>query len=179
MTYTPKDEFALNAENRMERKFERVPLGFAQNPRNPDVKWRIYYVDATQPNGYRTASNLEYPDPEDAPVDNVACILQYMSDQEVDVVYNIEPNDPENPDDTVKGGSIVGDVYFINEVGRWQGGWRSDTLADRDARGIPYSAVKIGYWIDDETFRRIMLVAGFDTDFPSGMKYPEPEGDGV
>lgn len=175
MAYTPQDEFQLNAENRMERKFERVPLGFAQNPRNPEVLWRIYYADAEAPNGYRTASNLEHPNPEDAPVENVICILQYMSDQEIDVVHNIEPDDP---DTTSVGGSISGDVYFRNEFGRWQGGWGADTLADRDARGVEYSAVKNGYWIDDETFRRIMGVAAFDTDFPSGMVYPE-SGDGA
>lgn len=173
MAYTPADEFVLDAEKRMERKFERVPLGFAQNPRNPEVLWRIYYVDASQPNGYKTVSNLEFPNPEDAPVNNVACILQYMSDQEVDVVYNIEPDDPENPQDSVVGISIIGDIYFINEFGRWQGGWADDTLASRDARGVPYSAVKTGYWTDNETYRRIMNIAAYDTDFPSGIIFPD------
>ncbi len=177
MAYTPKDEFALDPEGRMERKFERIPLGFAKNPRNPNVQWRIYYIDASKPNGYYTVSNLEFPNPKDAPVDNVCCILQYMTDQEIDFVYNIEPNDINNPDDVSVGGNIIGDIYFINEFGRWQGGWGVDTLADRDARGIEYSAVKKGYWIDDETFRRIMCIAGFDTDFPTGMVYPEAKGD--
>lgn len=173
MPHTPEAEFVLDPENRMERKFERIPLGFAQNPRNPAVLWRIYYIDATQPNGYRTASNLEFPNPEDAPVDNVACILQYMTDQEIDVVVNAQPDEDE---DASVGPSVQGDVYFINENGRWQGGW-GPTIEDRDARGIEYSAVKNGYWIDQETFRRIMNIAAFDTDFPSGMVYPETVGD--
>ncbi len=168
MTYTPKDEFELNAENRMERKFERVPLGFAQNPRNPDVRWRIYYADVSQPNGYRTASNLEYPDPEDAPDQDIVCILQYMQDQEVDVVMTADVFESALP-------TVFGDVYFINEFGRWQSGWGPETLTDRVDRGIPFSAVKWGYWTDLENYRRIMLIAAFDTDMPSGLTYPGGE----
>lgn len=164
MRYTPFHEFRLNAEDRMERKFERIPLGFAQNPRNSNFLWRIYYADATKPNGYYTVSNVDYPDPEDAPADGVICILQYMQDQEVDPQFIVD-FEMENP-------VVVGELYFINENGRWQAATQ-ETLDDRDTRSIAYSAVKNGYWTDLENYRRIMEIAAFDTDFPTGMTFPE------
>jgi len=98
MAYTPTDEFALDTDKRMERKFEREPLGIAKNPKDANVLWRIYYADVTKPNGYYTASNLEYPDPTDVPTDSVICIIQ----GEAEIVR--------------------GEFYSFNEDGKWESG---------------------------------------------------------
>lgn len=127
-----------------------TPVGIANNPVS-DVLWRIYYADHT------AICNLDCSHG-DAPTDDVVCILQYEDDQEIDVVYNID-FEPEIAD-------VRGDVFFINEYGRWQGGFGSDTLVDRDARQIPYSSVKNGFVNDLDLCRTIIEGVGSDTDFP-------------
>lgn len=154
----------------MQRVWEKIPHGIAQNPRNPLIFWRLYYADSTKPNDYYTFDNLDGT-PEEAPVDNVICILQFRVDQSVDTVSQINTDDVKVHSDCFMGK----DLYFMNENGRWQAGEDHPTLEERRDRGIPYSAVKNGYWTDLETYKRILQIASFDTDFNSGIIYPTRE----
>jgi hypothetical protein len=128
------------------------------NKANSKIRWKIYYHDPDAPNYYSTFSNLDGT-AEDAPIHGVIAIQQPMENgRGVDQV-------------------VGGDFYALDEEEKWIG-MDDIGVQDRKDNNLPYSALKIGRWINTERFWDITYLAADDPDFvqkPGGRKSRLPK----
>jgi hypothetical protein len=120
-------------------------MAWPTNRSNPDLKWKIWYHDPNDPNHYNTFSNQDGP-PRDAPTHGVVCIVQTCDGGRSKDMWDGQ------------------DYYIIDEEGKWIG-VSQHGIDDRDARGIPYRALKHGRTVNTDRYQEIRSRAHNDPDF--------------
>jgi hypothetical protein len=123
----------------------RPPNGFISNPIKPNVLWRVYCYDETQPNDVKIYSGDTHS-PEDIG-ERAMIALQMRQGWAVDMV-------------------VGHDNLVLNHHGRWKGASDRDITFQDVVLGNPYPIKRDGYWDDAASWDWIILQAFQDDAFP-------------
>lgn len=130
------------------------------NKTNPDISWAAYIYTGKAPKYYIRITNLDYPNPEDAPKDMWIVVIQPMQDG------------------TMRDMVAGADVFFVDDEGLWAGSSAryldGSTLAQRDRAGLISKAEKNGIWVNRDRYWKILNIARRDVDLPHYNINPVP-----